>query len=202
MKHFVWVKLDLLVKTRFRVAKLEFFRVHCESHDQPLAARGSQGHYLNSLGTDFSYHFYFLKKIIFWTPMPSKSQNYKHFTSNFNVILRFWGHGDPKNNFFQKIKTIWKIRRERIYIMSLASSSCEGLVMWLTLDAKKFEFCDSKMRFYKLNSASQTENAFSRQISKFENFFRDDFTMSKYHGKSIPRPMEHSQINPTLSINI
>ena len=33
--------------------------------------------------------------------------------------------------------------------MSLASSSCEGLVMWLTLDSKKFEFCDSKTRFYK-----------------------------------------------------
>jgi hypothetical protein len=65
-----------LVKTRFRVAKLEFFRVQCESHDQTLAARGSQLHYLNSLGTDFSYRFYFLKKIIFWTPMPSKSQNY------------------------------------------------------------------------------------------------------------------------------
>ena len=68
--------MDLLVKTSFRVAKLEFFRVQCASHDQTLTARASQGHYLNSLGTDFSYRFYCLKKIIFWTPMPSKSQNY------------------------------------------------------------------------------------------------------------------------------
>ena len=105
----IWV-----VKTRFRVAKLEFFRIQCESYDQTLAARGSQWHYLNFLGTDFSYHSYFLKKIIFWTFMSSKSQNYKHCTRNFNVILRFWGHGGPKNNFFQKIKTIWKIRPERI----------------------------------------------------------------------------------------
>ena len=57
-----------LVKTRFRVAKLEFFRVQCESHDQTLAARGSQWHYRNSLGTDFSYHFYFLKKKVFFDP--------------------------------------------------------------------------------------------------------------------------------------
>ena len=68
--------MDLLVKTRFRVAKFEFFRVQCELHDQTLTARGIQGHYINSLGTDFSYRFYFLKKIIFWIPMPSKSQNY------------------------------------------------------------------------------------------------------------------------------
>ena len=65
----IWV-----VKTRFRVAKLEFFRIQCESHDQTLAARGSQGHYLNSLGTDFSYHSYFLKKHFFG---PSCPQNLK-----------------------------------------------------------------------------------------------------------------------------
>ena len=58
------------------------------------------------------------------------------------------------------------------------------------------------MRFYKPNSASKAENAFSKQISKFENFFRDDSTMSKYYGKNISRPMEHSQLNPTPSINI
>ena len=73
-KRFVWVKLDLVVKTRFGVEKLEFFRIQYESHDQTLAARRSQGHYLKSLGTDFSYRFYLLKKIIFWAPMPSKSK--------------------------------------------------------------------------------------------------------------------------------
>ena len=32
--------------------------------------------------------------------------------------------------------------------MSLASSSCKGLVVWLILDSKKFEFFDSKTRFH------------------------------------------------------
>ena len=66
------------MKTRFRVEKLEFFRIQYESHDQTLAARGSKGHYLNSLGTDFSYHFYFLKKKILdpHALKISKSQHY------------------------------------------------------------------------------------------------------------------------------
>ena len=91
-----------IVKTRFRVAKFEFFRIQCESHDQTLATRGSQGHYLNSLGTDFSYRFYFLKKIIFWTLMPSNSQNYIAIACKMLVILRVWGHEGPKNNSFKK----------------------------------------------------------------------------------------------------
>ena len=86
--------------------------------------------------------------------------------------------------------------------MSLASSSCKGLVVWLILNSKKFEFFDSKTRFYKLNSASQAENAFSRRILKFDIFFKNEFDTSKYHGKCIPRPTEHPQTNPIPSINI
>ena len=103
-KPFVWVKLDLLEKTRFGVGKLEFFRVQCESYDQTLAARGSQGHYLNSLGTDFSYHFYFLKKKFFSTPMPSKSQNYVEIAYKMLEKKIFW---DAKFQSSQNRSRCW-----------------------------------------------------------------------------------------------
>ena len=72
--------------------------------------------------------------------------------------------------------------------MSLASSSSEGLVMWLTLDSEKFEFCDSKTRFYKPNSASQAENAFSRRISKFEIFSETTLLCPNITGKAFRYP--------------
>ena len=58
-----------LAKTRFSYMSSGFMSLRITSYEQTLLARRTLGHYLKLLGPDFSYCFYFLKKIIFFALM-------------------------------------------------------------------------------------------------------------------------------------
>ena len=153
------------MKTRFRVEKLEFFRIQYESHDQTLAARGSKGHYLNSLGTDFSYHFYFLKKIIFWVPMPSKSQNYVEFAYKMLGKCFF----EMKN--FKVLKIVPNMNRWCGIVLGVFRGSRNAFPMIFEHSKLVFEKSKNskfalKMRFQLVKLNLARENAFSSRKTR------------------------------------
>ena len=86
--------------------------------------------------------------------------------------------------------------------MSLASSSCKGLVVWLILDSKKFEFFDSKTRFQEQIQFYSYKTLLQGKFRLLIFFSKNALKMVWYHVECVMRPREHSQTDPTPSGNI